>query len=41
MTHPFDNFKGQTKIVFIENLKGEDRWKRPARLEAAEEKGKV
>jgi hypothetical protein len=41
MTHSFHNFKRQTKIVFIENLKGEDRRRRPARLEAAEEKGKV
>jgi len=41
MTHSFDNFKGQTKIVFIENLKGEDRWRKPARLEMAEEKSKI
>jgi hypothetical protein len=41
MTHSFDNFKGQTKIVFIKHLKRKDRRRRPARLEAAEEKGKV
>jgi hypothetical protein len=41
MPHPFDNFKGQTKIVFIENLKRKDRRRRPAQLEVAEKKGEV
>jgi len=41
MTNPFHNFKGQTKIVFIENLKGEDGGRRPPRPEAVEEKGEV
>jgi len=41
MTQSFHNVEGQTKIVFIENLKGEDRGRRLPRPEAAEEKGEV
>jgi hypothetical protein len=41
MTHSFNNVEGQTKIVFIEHLKGEDGGRRPPRPEAAEEKGEV
>jgi hypothetical protein len=41
VTHSFHNFKGQTEIVFIEDLKGEDRGRRPARLEVSKEKGEV
>jgi hypothetical protein len=41
MTHSFHNVEGQTKVLFIEHLKGKDRGRRPTRMEAAEEKGEV
>ena len=41
MTHFFHNVDGQTEIVFIEHLQGEDGDGRPAGQEVAEEKSEI